>query len=307
LLARIGEGPAAIGENHPKWKYCVTDISDGPDQPGALGAESPVLQRFELNGAPTRAEDLAALALLNYGHFTSMQIRDGRVRGLDLHLQRLERATRELFSSGLDTDQVRAWMRHIVKGEPGPRSLRVTVFSRTMRRERPAELSAIDVLTTSGPLRIVDAHPIRLRSFRYERALPHVKHVGTFGLFHHRRLAQLDGFDDALFVDSSDAISEASVWNIGFFDGTGIVWPDAPALVGVSMQLLDEGLRSHGIATSSLGITRTKMSAYRSAFLTNSSCAVRPVAAIDDVEFVVDDGLTRLLEKCYEANPWQTI
>ena len=79
------------------------------------------------------------------------------------------------------------------------------------------------------------------------------------------------------------------------------------ALVGISMQLLDEGLRSHGIATSSLGITRTKMNAYRSAFLTNSSCAVRPVAAIDDVEFVVDDGLTRLLEECYEANPWQTI
>src|SRR6185312_14687370 len=202
--------------------------------------------------------------------------------------QRLESATRELFSSGLDTDQVRAWMRHIVKGEPGPRSLRVTVFSRTMRRERPAELSAIDVLTTSGPLRIVDAHPIRLRSFRYERALPHVKHVGTFGLFHHRRLAQLDGFDDALFVDAGGAISEASIWNIGFFDGNGIVWPDAPSLRGISMQLLQKGLDERGMPGDSHRVAHADIGAFRSAFLTNSSCAVRPIAEIDGVRFRID-------------------
>ncbi len=285
----------------------MTDIADSPDQPDSQRAALPGLQRSELNGKPARADDLAALALLNYGHFTSMQVRDARVRGLDLHLLRLENATRELFSCELAIDQVRAWMRGIVKGEPGERSLRVTVFSRAMRRERPAEPAAIDVFATIGPARASDTHPIRLRSFRYERALAHVKHVGTFGLFHHRRLAQRDGFDDALFVDSNDAISEASVWNVGFFDGTRIVWPNAPALTGISMQLLEKGLQSRGIATVSLNITRTHMGAYRSAFLTNSSCAVRPVAAIDGVDFAVDDELTRLLGECYESNPWQTI
>lgn len=285
----------------------MTDLSDSPDQSGARSAASSVLQRSELNGKPSRAEDLAALALLNYGHFTTMQVHDGRVRGLGLHLRRLESATRELFSCELNMEEVRTWMRRIVKDEAGIRSLRVTVFSRALRRERPAEAVPIDVLTTIGPARIAETHPIRLRSFRYERALAHVKHVGTFGLFHHRRLAQLDGFDDALFVDSNDAISEASVWNIGFFDGSRIVWPDAPALIGISMQLLDKELRSRGIATASISITRAQMDAYRSAFLTNSSCAVRPIAAIDGVDFVVDHELTALLGECYEANPWQTI
>lgn len=285
----------------------MTELSDSLDHSSSRSAASLDLQRSELNGTPAGAEDLAALALLNYGHFTSMQVRDGCVRGLDLHLQRLESATRELFSSELDVDEVRAWMRNMVKNEAGTRSLRVTVFSRAMRRDRPAAPVAIDVLTTIGPARVTATHPIRLKSFRYERAPAHVKHVGTFGLFHHRRLAQLDGFDDALFVDSNDAISEASVWNIGFFDGTGIVWPNAPALTGISMQLLEKGLRSRGMATTSRNVTRGQMSAYRSAFLTNSSCAVRPIAAIDSVEFVVDDELTRLLEESYEASPWQTI
>ena len=285
----------------------MTDISDGPDQSGARSAASPGLQRSELNGKPACAGDLLSLALLNYGHFTSMQVRDGRVRGLDLHLQRLQSATRELFSCELDVDKVRAWMRSIARDEAGARSLRVTVFSRQMRRERPAEPVSIDVLMTIGPARVAGTHPIRLRSFRYERALAHVKHVGTFGLFHHRRLAQLDGFDDALFFDSSDAVSEASVWNIGFFDGTRIVWPNAPALIGVSMQLLNHGLQLRGIATARSSVARANVGAYRSAFLTNSSCPVRPVAAIDGVDFVVDDELTRLLAECCDANPWQTI
>ncbi len=45
-----------------------------------------VVEHAELNGSPVRVEDLGTIALLNYGHFTSMQVRGGRVRGLDLHL-----------------------------------------------------------------------------------------------------------------------------------------------------------------------------------------------------------------------------
>ena len=63
------------------------------------------------NGQPAQVEDLLP-ALVNYGHFTSLQVRGHAVQGLDLHLARLSQATRELFGSELDTVQVRAWMSH---------------------------------------------------------------------------------------------------------------------------------------------------------------------------------------------------
>ncbi|MGP3939920.1 hypothetical protein [Streptomyces sp. 6N106] len=52
---------------------------------------------IEINGSPATADTLRLPALTSYGHFTAMQIRDARVRGLDLHLDRLRSATRELF------------------------------------------------------------------------------------------------------------------------------------------------------------------------------------------------------------------
>lgn len=263
--------------------------------------------RCELNGKPASADDLRALALLNYGHFTAMQLTDGCVRGLDLHLARLDAGTRSLFGRALDTTRVRDYMRSALDTHAGDASLRVTVFSREFSRERPAQSSTPDVLVTVGAPRQRVATPLRLKSFRHERVLPEIKHIGTFALFHFRRLAQLDGFDDALFVDADGVISEASVWNIGFFDGNDIIWPNAPALHGISMQLLQAGMRARGVATASRRIALGDIGAYRSAFLTNSSCPVRPIASIDDIELTVDPDLTALLEACYAANPLQTI
>ena len=283
------------GENPSRTAHSVTHT--------AVGA----IDRCELNGDPATADDLRALALTNYGHFTSMQVDDGGVRGLDLHLARLDASTRELFVCPLDGDLVRAYMRSALSGLDGPVSLRVNVFSRRLRRDRMAEPAAPDVVVSVAAPRRIEATPVRIKSFRYERVLPHVKHVGTFGLFHHRRLAELDGFDDALFVDASGAVSEASIWNIGFFDGSGIVWPDAPALRGVSMQLLQKGLRERGVASDSHRVAHADIGAFRSAFLTNCSCAVRPIAEIDGVRFAVDAELNAMLDRCYASNARQAI
>ncbi|MFD5177862.1 hypothetical protein ACFWM1_18780 [Nocardia sp. NPDC058379] len=62
---------------------------------------------MELNGRPVALEELLALGLVGYGHFTSMRIERGRgVRGLALHLARLARDCREVFAAELDTDLV---------------------------------------------------------------------------------------------------------------------------------------------------------------------------------------------------------
>lgn len=285
----------------------MNDVADGMDHRTDADRSSAPADPLQLNGKPAAIDDLKALALLNYGHFTSMQVNDGCVRGLDLHLARLQSATRELFASALDTAIVRTWMRRALDGRAGAWSMRISVFSRDFQRDHPARPATPDVLVAVGAPRTVSAAPSRLKTFHHERVLPHVKHVGTFPLFHYRRLAQLDGFDDALFVDAADVVSEASVWNIGFFDGDGVIWPDAPALAGISMQLLQAGLERRGVSTTSRRITRTDVATFRSAFLTNSSCAVQPIAAIDAVNFTIDHALDRMLEECYATNPWQEI
>jgi len=283
------------GENPSRTAHSVTHT--------AIGA----IERCELNGEPATAADLRALAMTNYGHFTTMQSEPGGVRGLDLHLARLDDSTRELFGHPLDRGVVRGYLRSALGGFAGAASIRVNVFSRQLHRDRMAEPAAPDVVVAVGAPRHIEATPVRLKPFRYERVLPHVKHAGTFGLFHHRRLARLDGFDDALFVDASGAVSEASIWNIGFFDGRGVVWPDAPALRGISMQLLQAGLRQRGVPSDSHRVAHADIGAFRSAFLTNCSCAVRPVAEIDGVRFSVDADLNAMLEACYASNAPQAI
>jgi branched-subunit amino acid aminotransferase/4-amino-4-deoxychorismate lyase len=263
--------------------------------------------RCELNGRVASADDLRALALTNYGHFTALQASSRGVRGLDLHLARLDAGTRELFGQSLDAHAVRAHLRSALAGWNGDAAVRITVFSRAFDREHPARAFAPDVLVTVTAPRSADSTPVRLKTFLHERALPTIKHIGTFSLFHHRRLAQQAGFDDALFVDASGAISEASIWNIGFFDGTSVVWPIAPQLHGVSMQLIHDGLRARGIASTARRVTREDIATFRSAFLTNCGCPVRAVASIDDVGLAVGADFERVLAACHAASPLQTI
>ena len=263
--------------------------------------------RIEINGEPARVEDLRVIAQTNYGHFSAMQVVEGRVRGLDLHLERIERATRELFDTAIDRERVRTCLRNAVAGSVEPLAVRVNVFARALNRNRPVEPVDADILVmTARPSRAAPA-PLRLKSFRYTRDLPQTKHVGTFPLFHYRRLAQQAGFDDALFVDAGGGISEGSIWNVGFFDGAGVVWPDAPQLTGVSMQLLQAGLARNGVCSTVGSVGLAEVARFRAAFFTNSSTPVQAIVCIDADGYAPDPGLISTLSACYETNPLQRI
>ncbi|MEU5581160.1 aminotransferase class IV [Streptomyces huasconensis] len=77
------------------------------------------VRRIEVDGRPATAENLLWPALNHPGHFTAMQVRGGKVRGIGHHLARLDAATRELFGHELDGERVRALIRHILRGDPG--------------------------------------------------------------------------------------------------------------------------------------------------------------------------------------------
>jgi branched-subunit amino acid aminotransferase/4-amino-4-deoxychorismate lyase len=149
--------------------------------------------------------------------------------------------------------------------------------------------------------------PLRLRSVQYQRDLPHIKHVATMGLFNHRRLARLAGFDDAVFVDDVGRVSEASIWNIAFDDGESIVWPQAPILPGITLQLMQIASQRAGISSVAREVQLSELSEFRGAFLMHSADIVRPVASIDDHEFTVDEQRISQLRAAYAMHPWEPI
>lgn len=248
--------------------------------------------RVEIDGRPATPDRLAAAALVNYGHYTTMQIRGRAVRGIDLHLTRLRSATRELFDADLDPERVRAHLRHCLGGDYPDATGRITVFD-----DGGAPAVIVAVRRPDEP----STEPARLRSVRYLRPVAHLKHVGSFAQIYYGKQAQRDGYDDALLVDDDDSIAETTIANIAFgYDGE-VVWPDAPTLPGTTMQLLEPRL-----ASRRRQVRLVELPIFDAAFLTNSR-GVTPVGQIDGVAIPVDDRLMREVVAAYESVPWDPI
>jgi branched-subunit amino acid aminotransferase/4-amino-4-deoxychorismate lyase len=246
------------------------------------------MSRIEIDGRTATAEALVHPAVSTYGHFTAMQVRDGKVRGMEFHLARLRAASVELFDTELDDELVLSYVRHALT-DVVDASLRVYVF-------QPA--SALSIMVTVNPPGSAPAVPQRLQSVPYVRPLPEVKHLGGFAQGYYVRSAQANGFDDALLVGPDGVIAEGATTNIGFFDGATIVWPDAPQLAGITMRLLDTVVpsRREPIRLADVG-------SFDAAFLSNARGVVA-VSAIDAVEFAVDDVRMKALALAYDSIPW---
>jgi branched-subunit amino acid aminotransferase/4-amino-4-deoxychorismate lyase len=248
---------------------------------------------LEIDGQRVSAEVAWATASA-FGHFTAMQVRGGRTRGLALHLRRLKAANRELFDADLDGDRVRALVRHAL-GETRDASVRVYVF------ETDAEPAVMVTVKEPGGV----ASPQRLRSVRYQRPDAHLKHLATEQGYH-TRLARRVGFDDALLTGEDGLVSEGATANIGFFEASGVVWPEAPLLHGITMQLLEHQLRARGVPTRRVLVRLHDLPSFEGAFL-SSARGVAAVAGIDDVRFTGHEERVAALVDAYDSVPWDEI
>lgn len=261
------------------------------------------MQHVEINGAPPTVAQLYRAATINFGHFTSMQVRDRAVRGLDLHLLRLRDATRELFGTGLVDADIKNFIKHALL-DHADASIRVTVFPST-RDLSAAETAPPDIMVTvTDPVSDALQPPWAVRSAHYVREMPHVKHVATMGLIQHWRAAVRDGFDDAVFLDENNRISEGSAWNITFWDGSGFVWPQAAQLSGITMQLLKNALPQVGLAVQHRAVQRDELSSFCGAVATYSHCPAQPIARVDDVLFGGNEEAVRALRLAWDRTPF---
>jgi branched-subunit amino acid aminotransferase/4-amino-4-deoxychorismate lyase len=251
---------------------------------------------IEIDGRAVADQPL--LGLVPYGHFTAMQVRGRRTRGLDLHLRRLDAAGRQLFDVGVDDNEVLERIGHAL-GDVQDASVRVYMLA------REAGDGPSTVVTIRPPGGMPEA-PLRLEAVRYQRTVPHVKHVGDFGQTYYRQQAQRHGRDDALLTAPDGAVAECGIANIAFVDETGIVWPVAPALTGITMQLVEPRLAATGLPSRRAPVHLADLREYRAAFVTNAR-GIAPVAQIDDVELAVDTGLMDAVTAVYDAVPWDPI
>ncbi|MFC4030918.1 aminotransferase class IV [Streptomyces polygonati] len=256
---------------------------------------------IEIDG---EAATVAAMApvLGGYGHFTAMQVRGGRVRGLGFHLARLDGATRELFGGGLDGERVRALVRHaLASAGHTDGSVRVNVFQPV---EGPG--SPVAVLVAVRPPVPEPVGPYRLKSVPYQRPVAHLKHVGGFGQGYYVRQAEAEGFQEALLTGPDGTISEGAVTNIGFIAGDTVVWPEAPLLRGVTLQVLERELAAAGLPQTTRPVRLADVGGYDGAFVGNSRGTVA-VSGIDATTVPIDAQLLARVESLYEAAPWDPI
>src|SRR5690606_40286207 len=101
----------------------------------------------------------------NHGHFTTMQVRDGAVRGLDLHLARLRDATRELFDVALEDGRVLGGLRQALDmAGSGDCTARVSVcareFERAAQPSQPLAAGDLDVIVALTPPMVPAPEPM---------------------------------------------------------------------------------------------------------------------------------------------------
>lgn len=255
----------------------------------------------ELNGTPVSSEDLETLALTNYGHFTSMRCDSGVIRGLSLHMERLVRDSRLVFGTELDPARVLGFVRQAVAGRDNESfNIRITAFDPALGMGHPGADAHPQVLVTTRPSGEMPPPALKAKTYTFSRDTAAVKHIGLFSQLKLRRQAQLEGFDDAIFVEPDGQLSEGVTWNLGFVtsDDT-VVWPAAPVLPGVTMQLLQDAYKQ----TETRPVLLSDLPNMRAAFATNTSIGVRGVTQINDLTFPEQDTVLDQLRQAYADLP----
>ena len=256
----------------------------------------------QLNGRTATAEDLAPLAFAGYAHFTAMQVRGGRVRGLDLHLERLRTASLELFGTALPDDKVRSYLRTALESAPADASLTATVFS-PIGEFTADKGSDLDVLVRTRPPASGPQGPLALTAVEHERVVPAVKHVGEMAKTYYLREAAAQGFDDAAFLDRRGRLSEASIWNLAFWDGDAVVWPEAEMLDGVTQQIVRRQLERLDVPQTVRQVTLADLPALSGAVVLNSWTPGIPVSRIATESLPDAPEFVELLHRAYREEP----
>jgi len=247
---------------------------------------------IEVNGHEAGQADVSVLEHEAWGHFTAMQVRGGRTRGLGLHLSRLEAAHHEVYGRTLGGQEVRARIRHALGGRPDA-SVRVYGYWAGL------------IVTIREP-QDMPRRPHSMTAVHFQRPLARLKHVGSWGQGRFRELALAGGFDEGLLTDETGRISEGTITNVGFWRDGMVIWPDAPKLPGITMLLLQRRLTAAGIEQAEEPVRVQDLTRYDGMLLCNSR-GWAPVGRVDDLMIAQDKAFTDVIAAAIDGCPWDEI
>lgn len=256
-----------------------------------------------INGQPATLSELVPLAFAGFAHFTAMQVRDHKIKGLDLHLDRLRKASIDFFGRALPDEQLVSYLKTSIDEGPQDQSLTVTLFSRDGEFTTTSMDAMPAVLVRSGAPSHGPKGPLKLGIVAYERPLASIKHVGEAGKTYYLHQAIRQGFDDAAFVDRQGRLSEATIWNLAFWDGEAVIWPQATMLQGTMMSIIQRQLDCLGIPQRYEEITLERLKELPGAAVMNSWTPGIAVTAIATTIFAEAIPFVSLLHKAYSAEP----
>ena len=263
------------------------------------------MRNIELNGRTPDLAETQRLASLNYGHFTSMQVRNQGVRGLGLHFARLADGNEEFFGWRAELDdehRLRELILHAL-GDARDASVRVSYVPGADPGGPPDVVVAV---ADPGPEE--PAAPLRVRiDPDFRREWPEHKHAATMGLWRAQRLAVAAGYDDALSVGPDGMVREGTTWNVAFFNGDQVVWPQAPMLKGVTMVLLQIAMSMRGTPWTLRPVPATELPDFTAAVAVNSNAAAREITTIDDLAYSAGDKLAELIAETWRSVPFDAL
>ncbi|MFI9559178.1 aminotransferase class IV family protein [Nonomuraea endophytica] len=254
-------------------------------------------------GQATTVDELIPLAFAGYAHFTAMQVRGGQVKGLDLHLERLRSASLELYGQALPDEQVRARLREALAAGPADLSLTATVYSPAGEFTVAGPEARPELLIRTAPAASGPNGPLTLSLVEHERFLPAIKHVGEGAKTYLLRQAVARGFDDAAFTDRKGRLSEASIWNLAFWDGSAVLWPEAEILTGTMMGIVRRQLKRLGVPQRVQEITPADLTELAGAVVMNSWTPGVPVHRIGSAPLPAVPDFLDVLRQAYNNEP----
>ncbi|MCY1356915.1 Amino-transferase class IV [compost metagenome] len=160
-----------------------------------------------------------------------------------------------------------------------------------------------EVLIRTGPPSNGPAGPLTLAAIEHERFLPAVKHIGEGAKTQLLRQAVAQGFGDAAFLDRHGRLGEASIWNLAFWDGEAVVWPEADVLAGTTMGIVRRQLERLGVPQRSQVLRMADLPALAGAVVMNSWTPGVAVHRIGDVVLPPAPAFVELLHRAYAAEP----
>ncbi|KNC65364.1 aminotransferase class IV family protein [Pseudoalteromonas ardens] len=260
-----------------------------------------------VNGTLLQSSQMSQLAFSGFAHFTAMQVRDGMVKGMDLHLDRLRHASVELFGQALSDEEILTSVRTAIAAAGTDLSLTVTLYSSHGEFTLDSMDTQPNIMVRTGAPANGPSGPLKLLATEYCRPLPEIKHVGEISKTYYLHKAAQQGYDDAVFIDDTGCLSEGTIWNLAFWDGETVIWPQAPKLQGTMMSMVQRQLRLLNIEQRTEPVTLASLPSLRGAVVMNSWTPGVEVAEISGHSLKESESLSELLHQAYTAEPMQAI